>query len=91
MENEAKISLRVCPGAPRNEVLGFTDGVLRVKVAAPPVKGKANRELLSFLSRLLGIKERDLAIIQGQTSRNKTVAVSGLSNQQVLDRLQDTC
>jgi hypothetical protein len=91
LENEAKISLRVCPGAPRNEVLGFADGVLRVKVAAPPVKGKANRELLAFLSQLLGIKERDLAIIQGQTSRNKTVAVSGLSNQQVLERLQDAC
>lgn len=91
MENEAKISLRVYPGAPRNEVLGFAEGVLRVRIAAPPVKGKANRELLSFLSRLLGIKERDLAITRGQTSRNKTVAVCGLSNQQVIERLQDAC
>ncbi|MDD4986129.1 MAG: DUF167 domain-containing protein [Dehalococcoidales bacterium] len=91
MENEAKISLRVYPRAPRNEVLGFADGVLRVRVSAPPVKGKANRELLSFLSRLLGISERALAITRGQTSRNKTVAVYGLSNQQVLERLQDAC
>lgn len=91
MENEAKISLRVYPGAPRNEVLGFAEGVLRVRIAAPPVKGKANRELLVFLSRLLGIKERDLAIIRGQTSRTKTVAVYGLSNQEVLERLQDAC
>ncbi|MDD5509826.1 MAG: DUF167 domain-containing protein [Dehalococcoidales bacterium] len=91
MENEAKISLRVYPGAPRNEVLGFVEGVLRVRIAAPPVKGKANRELLAFLSRLLGISERDLAITRGQTNRNKTVAVSGLSHQQVLERLQDAC
>lgn len=91
MENEAKISLRVYPGAAKNEVLGLAEGVLRVKVAAPPVKGKANRELLAFLSRLLGISERDLAITRGQTSRTKTVAVYGLSHQEVLERLQDAC
>lgn len=91
MENEARISLRVYPNASRNEVLGFADGMLRVKVAAPPVKGKANKELLVFLSRLLGISEEALTITRGQTSRNKTVAACGLSHQEALKRIQDVC
>ena len=42
-KNEAKISVRVYPNATRNEVVGFTDRILRVKVAAPPVKVNANK------------------------------------------------
>jgi uncharacterized protein (TIGR00251 family) len=86
--SEARISLRVSPNAPRNEVVGFSDGILRVKIAAPPLRGKANRELVAFLSRLLGVSQSSLAIIKGHTSRSKTIAVSGLSQQEVLVRLQ---
>jgi len=86
--SEARISLRVSPNAPKNEVVGFSDGILRVKIAAPPLKGKANRELVAFLSRLLGVSQSSLAIIRGHTSRSKTVAVSGLSQQELLGRLQ---
>ena len=85
--SEAKISLKVYPNASRNEVIGFTEGVLRVRIAASPVKGKANRELLAFLSQLLGVSQGSLAIVKGHTSRNKTVAVSGLSQEELLKRL----
>ncbi|HEY56745.1 MAG TPA: YggU family protein [Dehalococcoidia bacterium] len=88
MGSEARIALRVSPNAPKNEVVGFSDGILRVKIAAPPLKGKANRELVAFLSRLLGVSQSSLAIIRGHTSRSKTVAVSGLSQQELLGRLQ---
>jgi len=68
-------------------VIGFADGVLWVKIAAPPVKGKANRELLAFLSQLLGISQGALIITKGYTSRNKTVAIDGLSQKESLKRL----
>jgi len=84
---EVKISLRVYPNATGNEVIGFADGVLRVKISAPPVKGKANRELLAFLSQLLGISQGALTITKGYTSRNKIVAVDGLSQEELLKRL----
>jgi len=87
LKNEAKISLRVYPGAPRSELLGFTEGVLRVRISAPPVKGKANRELLAFLSQLLGISQGALTITRGHTNRNKTVVASGLSQEELLKRL----
>jgi uncharacterized protein (TIGR00251 family) len=86
-KREAKILLRVYPGAARNEVAGFTDGVLRVKVSAPPVKGKANGELIAFLSKTLGVSKSSISIIKGHTSRNKLIAIDGLSQEEVLQRL----
>jgi len=85
--NEVKISLRVYPNASRNEVVGFTNGILRVKVSAPPIKGKANRELITFLSRLLGVDKSSINIIKGHTTRNKVVAIDGLGREEVVERL----
>ena len=83
----ANILLRVYPGATRNEVAGLNDGILLVKVSAPPVKGKANRELIAFLSQMLGVTRGSLTIIKGHTSRNKVVAIDGLSREEVMERL----
>jgi uncharacterized protein (TIGR00251 family) len=81
------LRLRVYPHARRNEIIGLTDGVLQVKVAAPPVKGKANRELTAFLSRALGVSQSSLTIIKGHTSRNKVIAIAGLSYEDTINRL----
>jgi uncharacterized protein (TIGR00251 family) len=85
--SEARISLHVYPNAPRNEIVGFEGGVLGVKVAAPPVKGQANRELVAFLSRVLDVGKSSLAIIKGHTSRNKLISVRDLSQEEVIRRL----
>ena len=85
--NETQISLRVYPNASRNEMVGFTDEVLRVKISAPPIKGKANRELVTFLSRLLGVGKGSVNIIKGHTTRNKVVAIDGLSREEIMKRL----
>ena len=85
--SEARISLHVYPNAPRNQIVGFEGGVLGVKVAAPPLKGQANRELVAFLSQLLSVSKGSLAIIRGHTSRNKLIAVKDLSREEVLRRL----
>jgi len=83
----AKISLLVHPNAARNEVVGFTDGVLLVKISAPPVKGKANRELIAFLSQTLAVGKGTLTIVKGHTSRNKLIAIDGLSQEEIIRRL----
>lgn len=75
------------PNAPRNQIVGFSGGVLGVRVAAPPLKGQANRELVAFLSQLLGVSKGSLAIIRGHTSRNKLISVRGLSQEEVLKLL----
>ncbi len=73
------ISIKVQPNAGRNEVVGLTNGVWRIKIAAPPDKGKANKELIGFLSDVLGQRKDHIDIVKGQTSHNKLVAVESLT------------
>ena len=81
------LQVKVTPNASRNEITGLIDGVLQVKVAAPPVKGKANKELTAFLSQALGVKKSSLSIVKGQTSRNKVIAIEGLSRDDIVRQL----
>lgn len=81
------IPVRVYPSSARNGVAGFGDGVWRVKVAAPPVKGKANRELIAYLSKVMGVGRSSLSIVKGHTARNKVVAVEGLTREEIAQRL----
>jgi len=67
-------------------MVGLVDGVLRVKIAAPPIRGKANKELIAFLSRLLGVGKGSVNVIKGHTSRSKVVAIDGLSREEVMKR-----
>jgi len=84
---ETTISMRVRPNSARNEVVDVTDGVYLVKISAPPVKGKANKELIAFLSRLLGVSKSRVNILKGYTSRNKVIALDGISEEDVKKRL----
>lgn len=68
-------------------MVGFNDGVWQVKVSAPPIKGKANKELIAFLSEILGVGRSSLSIIKGHTSRNKLMAIDGLTQAEVMKRL----
>jgi uncharacterized protein (TIGR00251 family) len=83
----ATISIRVTPNAARNEIAGFADDTLRVKVAAAPVKGKANKELLNFLCRLLAISKDRISIVKGHTARNKIITIDGMDKESALGLL----
>jgi uncharacterized protein (TIGR00251 family) len=89
-KEKLRISVHVNPNAKQNKVVGFQNGLLKVMIAAPPTRGKANQELLKFLSDLLRISKSNLAIEKGATSKKKTVAISGLSQSDVL-RLLEKC
>ena len=80
--------IRVTPNASRNEITSLRDGVLQVKVAAPPAAGKANRELTDFLSRALGVRKSAISIVKGQTSRNKAIAIEGMNREDILKNLK---
>lgn len=87
LDKHTKISIKVQPNAGRNEVIGLTNGVWRIKIAAPPDKGKANKELIDFLSDILGQRKDHIDIIKGQTSHNKLVTIEGLTQAEVDTRL----
>ena len=82
----ASLSLHVTPGARGDAVAGWRGSALRVKVRARPEKGRANEAVLRLLADLLGVPAQSLAIVRGATSRDKVVAVDGLS-QPELDTL----
>ena len=82
-----RLVVKITPNAGRNEVTGLKDGILQIKIKAPPEKGKANKELVDFLSERLGVKKSTIFIIKGQTSRNKVITVETLNNDQITKRL----
>lgn len=75
----ASVQIRVVPRASRNELGGVLGDRLKIKIAAPPVDSAANEELIAFLAKRLGLSRGAIRITQGQTSRNKTLLVHGLS------------
>ena len=87
-KEQARIVVWVQPDSSRNGILGFEDGVLRLKIAAPPVKGKANQELVKFLSDILGVSKSSLTIEKGMTGKRKVIGISGLTQARVRERLE---
>jgi uncharacterized protein (TIGR00251 family) len=82
-----QLGVRVTPGAARSEFAGVRNGVLHVKIAAPPVRGQANKELVDFLSRALGVGRSAVTIVRGHTSRNKLIEVAGMDRNEIFRRL----
>ncbi len=73
------LRLTVVPGAQRTQVVGLYGDRLKIRLAAPPEKGAANRELIDFLARALDLPKSSLKLTVGAQSRSKVVAVSDLS------------
>jgi uncharacterized protein (TIGR00251 family) len=70
-----RFDVRVQPRASRNEIAGVRNGVLRVRLTAPPVEGAANEGLIDFLADELGVARRQVRIVSGFGSRNKVIEV----------------
>jgi len=71
-----KIRVRIKPRALKDEIIGYdSEGVLVVKVSAPPVEGKANKRLIGFLARAFGVSRKSIRIISGASSRQKLLAI----------------
>jgi uncharacterized protein (TIGR00251 family) len=78
---------KVIPGSSRTAVCGLLGEMVKVKVAAPPEKGKANQSLIEFLAEKLGVKKSNISIISGQTNPIKQVQVLGISADTLIEKL----
>jgi uncharacterized protein len=70
-----RLEIKAVPGASKTELAGVKDGRLRIRLAAAPEDGKANAELLNFLSKTLDCPKRDLRLLCGEKSRLKAIAL----------------
>ena len=82
------LKVRVQPKASRNQVDGYEDGTLRLRVTAPPSEGKANTDVIALLSKALGVGKSKLEIVHGHRSRDKVVSVDTLTEQEVRRRIE---
>ena len=85
---EARIRVRLTPRSSRNEILGWSEGLLSVRVTAPPVDGKANAALERLIAKTLGVPKRDVSVVSGARGREKTVEIAGVTQDEVV-RLLD--
>lgn len=81
----AKLAVTVVPRSPKSEIVGFVGEYLKIRLAAPPVDGEANKELIKYLSKLLGISKADIRIISGASSRRKLVEIEGIGQSEIND------
>lgn len=73
------LKLHVTPRASRNEITGWREDALCLKITAPPVEGAANEAIVKFLANALGVRRSQIELVSGGKSREKTIRITGLS------------
>lgn len=81
------VRLHVQPKASKTRIAGMYDGCLKLAVLAPPVDGKANEEVVRFLSEVLGLPGRDIILKSGAQGRRKQLILKGLTIEEVRRRV----
>lgn len=79
MEVVMRVAIRVSPNASMNQVVFSEKEPISIRLKSAPVDGKANQELIRFLSKRLSIPQKNFTIIQGKSSKNKLLGIEGLS------------
>lgn len=74
------LKVKVVPGASRSQVVGWLGDALKVKVTAPPEKGRANAAIVTLLAKALGISADHVEIASGHASPLKTITITGLDD-----------
>ena len=82
-----RLKVKAVPGASRSEIVGRLGEALKIRVAAPPEGGKANREILELLAEKLGLPAAGATLVSGATSPAKVVELRGVTAEQAWARL----
>lgn len=87
MATGARIEVRVQPRASQNTISGVRAGILRIRVTAAPVDGQANAAAIALLAQALDVPKSAICLVKGASSRQKTLAVESMSQEEVNQRL----
>ncbi len=87
-DNAVIFSVKVVPRSSRTAIAGILGGMLKVKLAAAPEKGKANESLIEFLAQKLAVKKTNIKITAGHTSPIKTIEITGATKESLFDKLK---
>jgi uncharacterized protein (TIGR00251 family) len=78
-DNTVRLAVYIQPGASKTGLAGTHDGLVKVRIAAPPVENAANRALIDFIAERLGIAKRCVRIVSGTTNRRKVLELQGVT------------
>ena len=73
------LAIRLVPRGGRDAVVGERDGAVLIRVSAPPVDGRANVALIAFVAKALGVPKGAVAIVRGETTRDKVLTIDGIA------------
>lgn len=84
-----ELEVRVIPNASRDEIAGWHDGALKIKTAAQPESGKANKAVCLLLAKYLGLPKRAVSVIRGATSQSKRLRIDGMEAGRLMEALPE--
>ncbi|MES2345761.1 MAG: DUF167 domain-containing protein [Chlamydiota bacterium] len=87
----AKLAVKVIPKSSKNELIGWENDALKIRLRAIPEKGQANAALITFLAELLDIAQSQITLTHGETSRLKRLIITGISQEQLTNILSSLC
>jgi uncharacterized protein (TIGR00251 family) len=88
MDDNIILSLRVVPNKPESKIVDVSeDGTIRMEIKALPIEGKANKELIRTLAKLLGLNKSQIKIIKGLNSKNKLIRIDSIDKARIQDIL----
>ncbi len=79
---QVRITVSVSTNAKNNSIILGSDGVYKLKINSQPIEGRANKDIVKYLSKLLKIPKSSIAIVLGQHSKSKVIEIEGLENEQ---------
>lgn len=88
VERTTRLRLQVSPGAARTEVVGRHGDAWKVRVSAPPERGRANDAVVRLLAERLGVPARSVSVVSGHTAREKVVELRGVEPDEAARRLE---
>lgn len=87
-DGAVRFEVHAKPRAKKSKVIGERGDAVEIALAAPPVDGAANEELVRFVAKVLEIRQRDIELVRGDTSREKLLSVTGLTAAEIESRLR---
>ncbi|MBI5197975.1 MAG: YggU family protein [Nitrospirae bacterium] len=87
-EDGVIIPVRVQPRTSRSEIGDIQNGMLKIRLTAPPVEGEANAQCIQIIAKWLGVPKGRISILQGEKSREKKIKIEGITVDKVLAKLE---
>lgn len=78
-----RLNVKVVPGSSRDQIVGWLGNALKIKVTAPPEKGRANEAVVAMLAERLGIGTDDIMVVSGHSSPCKVLAIEGMNDESI--------